>query len=345
MSSKPFDSASPLEPIPIDASLTLVPRVRLTLTVHPANPSHTSSVDDWQLKKALLDFLRSSLAAPLSVPDGDLEVRRVKDVRKRRRDEPVGHGSLVIRDLGFLKASRGSRAAAEEEEGGEEGVRVLEEKYADWKRYLVEKMNGMDLVLGGVKFVLSAEMPVSDSFEGMRKEWEEFYAFGNRGNSRGGRQEPDTIVLRGLPSRWFAEPRVSSKPSMLVTHTIFSTFGSIRNISVADDDDFGRERDEDTDGLVSGLHCKIVVQFEKHRDFHNAMKALCGRSLEKQGSRLRADYEVSWDKDGFFRNSRSETQEKSSRMTSLASGPYRSEVPKHISRYSPERTRPKRFRE
>lgn len=42
------------------------------------------------------------------------------------------------------------------------------------------------------------------------------------------RQQPDTIILRGVPSRWFAEPRVSSKPSMLVTHTIFSTFGKIR---------------------------------------------------------------------------------------------------------------------
>ncbi|XP_030466611.1 uncharacterized protein LOC115685665 [Syzygium oleosum] len=343
MSSKTSDAASPLDPIPIDASLTLVPRVRLTLTVHPASPSSLAKpLDDWQLKKALLDFLKGSLAAPLSVPDGDLEIRRVKDVRKRRRDDPVAHGSLVIRDLGFLRSSRGSHA---EDSGGEDGVRVLEEKYADWKRYLVEKMNGMDLVLGGVKFMLGVEAPASDSFEGMRKEWEEFYAFGNRGHSRGGRQEPDTVVLRGVPSRWFAEPRVSSKPSMLVTHTIFSTFGSIRNINVAEDVDFGRGRDEDTDGLVSGLHCKIVVQFEKHRDFHSAMKALCGRSLEKQGSRLRADYEVSWDKDGFFRNSRSETQEKSSRMTSLASGPYRSEYPKHISRHSPEKTRPKRFRE
>ena len=50
------------------------------------------------------------------------------------------------------------------------------------------------------------------------------------GYSRIGRQEPDTIVIRGVPSRWFAEPRVSSKPSMLVTHTIFSTFGRIRHV-------------------------------------------------------------------------------------------------------------------
>lgn len=48
------------------------------------------------------------------------------------------------------------------------------------------------------------------------------------GYQRGSSMQPDTLVLRGLPSRWFAETRVSSKPSMLVSHTIFSTFGNIR---------------------------------------------------------------------------------------------------------------------
>lgn len=53
-----------------------------------------------------------------------------------------------------------------------------------------------------------------------------------------------------------------------------------RNISVAEDNDFGQDGDEDA-GLVSGLHCKIVVQFEKFKDFHNALKVLCGRSMQK----------------------------------------------------------------
>ena len=52
------------------------------------------------------------------------------------------------------------------------------------------------------------------------------------GYPRNGREEPDTIILRGVPSRWFAEPRVSSKPSLLVTHTIFSTFGKIRHVYI-----------------------------------------------------------------------------------------------------------------
>ncbi|KAI9121154.1 hypothetical protein K1719_008187 [Acacia pycnantha] len=50
--------------------------------------------------------------------------------------------------------------------------------------------------------VLSVSIPASDDFEGMKKSWEDFYAFGNRGYSRG-RREPDTFTLRGLPSRWF----------------------------------------------------------------------------------------------------------------------------------------------
>ncbi|PKI46942.1 hypothetical protein CRG98_032641 [Punica granatum] len=304
-----FDSVSPIEPLDIENGLTLLPRVRLNLAVHPASPAQTKPVDDWQLKRALLDYLKNSLSVSLAVPEEDVDVRRLKDLKKRKRDEPLASGSLVIRDLGFLKETK--RSSFDEDEATKEGaVRILEKKYTEWRKYLVGKMDGLELNFGGVKFKLSASLPASDDFEGMKKEWEEHFAFSNRGGySRGGRRETDTIVLRGVPSRWFAEPRVSSKPSMLVTHTIFSTFGSIRNISVAEDNDFGQDKDEDA-GLVSGLHCKIVVQFEKFKDFHNVLRVLCGRSMQKQGSRLRADYEVSWDKDDFFRSSRSQNQDK-----------------------------------
>lgn len=57
-----------------------------------------------------------------------------------------------------------------------------------------------------------------------------------------------------------------------------------RNLNVAEDDDKDKEADEDGGDIISGLHCKIVVQFEKHRDFHNALKVLCGRSLQKVGN-------------------------------------------------------------
>ncbi|MBA0623670.1 hypothetical protein Godav_009119, partial [Gossypium davidsonii] len=300
---RPLETLPPTETLEIENGLSLVPRVKLNLTIHPSLPSVSKPIDEWQLKRALIDFLKTSLS-----------VSKIEEVDNK-----------------------------------EEDVKELEKKFLEWRNYVAEKMDGIELNLEGVKYNLSVEIPASDDFERMRKDWEESYAFRNRGYSRGGRQEPDTIVLRGVPSRWFAEPRVSSKPSMLVTHTIFSTFGKIRNLNVSEDEDLAKGMDEyELDiGIVSGLHCKIIVQFEKYRDFYNALKVLCGRSLQKQGSRLSADYEVTWDKDGFFRNSRSQNQDKSSKMQEPAAVRYRSEAPRrepHVSEFTSNDTRRKRFK-
>ncbi|KAI4337057.1 hypothetical protein L6164_015514 [Bauhinia variegata] len=335
-------SLRPTETLEIENSLSLVPRIKLNLTIYPSSFTVTKPIDEWKIKRALIDFLKTSLSVPITVPEEDVEVKRQRDLKKRKRDDPVASGTLHIWDLGFL--DEGSEKGVEEED-----LKGLENKFLEWRKYLVDKMDGIELNLEGVKFRLSVAVPTSDDFEGMKKAWEEFYAFGNRGGySRGARQEPDTIVLRGVPSRWFAEPRVSSKPSMLVTHTIFSTFGKIRNLNVAEDDDLGKDANDDTGDLVSGLYCKIVVQFEKYRDFYDALKVLCGRSLQKQGSRLKADYEVNWDKDGFFRNSRNQGYEKNNRVSTMTAQHHRSEAPKrqhYSSRYSPDNGRPRRFKE
>ncbi|XP_015900541.3 uncharacterized protein LOC107433717 [Ziziphus jujuba] len=341
MSIRPLETLPPTESLEIENGLSLVPRVRLELTLYPASPSVTKPIDEWKVKRTLIHFLKNSLSVPVTVPEEDLHIKRIKDLKKRKRDDPLALGTLFVRDLGFL-----NEKSKKNEDEKEQDVKVLE-KFLDWRRYIVEKMDGIELNIEGMKFKLSVAIPASDDFESMKKSWEEFFAFGNRGYSRSGRQEPDTIVLRGVPSRWFAEPRVSSKPSLLVTHTIFSTFGRIRNLNVAEDDDLGKDADEDAANIISGLHCKIVVQFEKYRDFYNTLKVLCCRSLQKQGSRLRADYEVTWDRDGFFRNSRNLTQVKIG-VQEIAAAPYKSEAPRrqqHISRFSPEDIPRKRFKE
>ncbi|XP_052487127.1 uncharacterized protein LOC105769345 isoform X2 [Gossypium raimondii] len=328
---RPLETLPPTETLEIENGLSLVPRVKLNLTIHPSLPSVSKPIDEWQLKRALIDFLKTSLSVSVTVPEEDLQIKRLKDLKKRKRDEPVAHGALFIRDIRFLS----SKKKIEEVDNEEEDVKELEKKFLEWRSYVAEKMDGIELNLEGVKYNLSVEIPASDDFERMRKDWEESYAFRNRGYSRGGRQEPDTIVLRGVPSRWFAEPRVSSKPSMLVTHTIFSTFGKIRNLNVSEDEDLAKGMDEyELDiGIVSGLHCKIIVQFEKYRDFYNALKVLCGRSLQK---------------DGFFRNTRSQNQDKSSKMQEPAAVRYRSEAPRrepHVSEFTSNDTRRKRFKE
>jgi len=67
----------------------------------------------------------------------------------------------------------------------------------------------------------------------------------------------------------------------------------------------------------------------------------------QQGSRLKADYEVTWAKDGFFRNSRSQARE-NSRVPAAGRGQhYRNEVPRHephLSQFTADDTRRKRFK-
>ncbi|KAJ6685807.1 A KINASE (PRKA) ANCHOR PROTEIN 17A, partial [Salix purpurea] len=270
---RPLETISPTGTLEIENGLSLVPRVKLNLTVYPSIPSSaTKPIDEWKLKRSLIEFAKTSLS--ITITEDDLDIKRFKDVKKRKRDDPVAHGSLSIRDLGFLNSKKRNEEESED-------LKILGKKFRDWRDNVVEKMDQMEVNLQGEKYRLSVAVPESDDFEEMKKSWEDFFAFANKGYVRGGRQEPDTIVMKGVPSRWVAEPRVSSKPSMLVTHTVFSTFGKIRNLNVAEDDDQDKDADENGGDIISGLHCKIVVQFEKHRDFYNALKVLCGRSLQK----------------------------------------------------------------
>lgn len=62
----------------------------------------------------------------------------------------------------------------------------------------------------------------------------------------------------------------------LITVTVIA-----RNLNVAGEDDLGKNQDETTGEMLSGLNCKVWVQFENYDEFYNAMKVLCGRSLQK----------------------------------------------------------------
>ncbi|XLT26186.1 hypothetical protein HN873_057478 [Arachis hypogaea] len=77
---------------------------------------------------------------------------------------------------------------------------------------------------------------------------------------------------------------------------------SLINLNVAEDDDPGKDANEDIGDL--------------------------------QGSRLKADYEVSWDRDGFFRNTRNQTQEKTNRVSTMAADHYKSEAPRRHTPYA-----------
>lgn len=171
-----LEDLSPTETLDIENGLSLVSRVKLCLTIHPLVPSVSKAIDEWQLKRSLIDFLKNSLFPSVTVAEEDILVRRHKDLKKRKRKEPVAHGSLFIRDLGFLDSKK-----RKNKDDGERDVKGLEKKFLDWRSVLVEKMNGIELNLEGVKYNLTVELPISDDFNRLKKDWEEFYAFGNLG--------------------------------------------------------------------------------------------------------------------------------------------------------------------
>ncbi|KAD3067706.1 hypothetical protein R6Q59_018301 [Mikania micrantha] len=135
MSSTRFvDSLLTTETLELDSGLSLVPRLKLKLTVHWSDASITP-LDEWQLKASLIDFPKASFS--IIVPDDDLHLSKFKDAKKRKREDPVAHSNLFICELGFLS----------------------EKKVGEWKKMVVAKMDGIELSLVGVKFKLSVEIP------------------------------------------------------------------------------------------------------------------------------------------------------------------------------------------
>uniref|UniRef100_A0A803M2N2 Uncharacterized protein n=1 Tax=Chenopodium quinoa TaxID=63459 RepID=A0A803M2N2_CHEQI len=125
--------------------------------------------------------------------------------------------------------------------------------------------------------------------------------------------------------------------SSLETFREFTTEELDRNLNVAEDNDPGTDTDADDEDLISGLQCKVVVQFDQYKEFYNALKVLCSRSLKKEGSRMKADCELTWDKDGFFQHARRYTQEGNSRIPTVGAGQYRNERrSSYNSRHSPD---------
>ncbi|KAI8010472.1 Ubiquitin-conjugating enzyme E2 5B [Camellia lanceoleosa] len=100
--------------------------LELLFTIHCADHS-VKPLDEWQLKRSLTDFLKSSFS--LNIPKDDIIIRRFKDLKKRKRDDPVAHGALFIRDLGFL--SKFSRSEILHGIDGEDDVKELEKKFLD----------------------------------------------------------------------------------------------------------------------------------------------------------------------------------------------------------------------
>ncbi|KAK4434354.1 hypothetical protein Salat_0598200 [Sesamum alatum] len=125
-------SLRPIEPFDLESGLSLAPRVKLNLTIHRADKTVSQSNDEAQ--RSLIDYLKTSHS--ISVVEEDIKVFKYRDLKKRKREDPVARGSLVVLDLGFLS----KRLAL----SGEDGV---EKEFLEWRKGVVAEMDGMELNL------------------------------------------------------------------------------------------------------------------------------------------------------------------------------------------------------
>lgn len=75
-----------------------------------------------------------------------------------------------------------------------------EEKYSKWRSSLVEKLEGIELNLEGVKFRMTVEIPPSEDFRTMKKSWEDFYSSELLSSSMCWLLY--CILLVAIPARW-----------------------------------------------------------------------------------------------------------------------------------------------
>ncbi|KAL5163662.1 hypothetical protein HKD37_07G020512 [Glycine soja] len=187
----------------IENGLRLVPRVKLNLTVYPSTPLTLSHpIDEWKMKRALIDFLHSSHS--LTLPEDE-------DLQKRKRDNPEGALGRGRVEAAWCHSSRKGKELCSME-GGRREARYKECGFGSYgegiyrcaRSYypvlvcslfqLTEKLNEIELNLEGVKFKLARYYSCFGYFQGLKKDWEEHSTFRSR-------REPDTVVLSGMSSR------------------------------------------------------------------------------------------------------------------------------------------------
>eukprot|EP00271_Cylindrocystis_brebissonii_P017912 TRINITY_DN4875_c0_g1_i1.p1 TRINITY_DN4875_c0_g1~~TRINITY_DN4875_c0_g1_i1.p1 ORF type:complete len:787 (+),score=218.51 TRINITY_DN4875_c0_g1_i1:432-2792(+) len=244
--------------------------------------------DEWQLRETLLDVLK--LHAKFSLAqDRDLTVHKEKDLRRMTKCEDAV-ATAALRLWG------------------------TEEKTSATSALIQKKLDRLELRVGTTRLICRTAIGGGPPFEEMEKEWEAEF-----GTSRGGYakrrpgERPDTLRWRGIPSRWLAEPKVSAEASVLVTHSIFAQFGTIRRMEILNSEDVSEgasisdiaarlraAREGSSVNPMARLHCEVIVQYEEYEAFAAAMRVFVGRSLKKAGTPLLANYTIERDTSNFF---------------------------------------------
>ena len=158
-------------------------------------------------------------------------------------------------------------------------------------RTLIQRLDGKFVKLCGFTEVLKVRAAETKLNFPTRHVWDSYFRDAKNMNEMKFGERPDTIQMKGLPSRWFANKKDhhKDKPSEYILKKVFETFGEIRCSDIPMLDPYRKEMTSKAAGAIQtfsfgqDLTFETFIQYTEYISFVKAMNALRGMKLMYKG--------------------------------------------------------------
>ncbi len=182
-------------------------------------------------------------------------------------------------------------------EGEFESMRVM--------RKVILLIDGKAIKLSGFPDLLRVRAKLKDVPYPSKQQWEEY--FNERGmesfdDERPG-ERPDTILIKGLPIKWFVSRTSEGQPCPRILTQAFLKFGRVREVGIYQSIPVSHRSFSSFGPGMKCLHFEAYIQYEKYSAFCNAMSSLKGMKLfrlEEGGNDATAIVTVDFDRNAYL---------------------------------------------
>ncbi|XP_001639137.2 A-kinase anchor protein 17A [Nematostella vectensis] len=168
----------------------------------------------------------------------------------------------------------------------------------------IDKLDGNVIKLGGFADPLKVRAKETKLKFPTMHEWDSFFRDAKELNECKPGERPDTITIKGLPSKWFATQQSGDKPCENTVISVFQHFGKIRCIDIPILDSYRQQitnnkSEFQTFYFGSHLHFDVYIQFKQYQGFTSAMTSFKGMKLvhiSEEGRAAAANIMVDFDR-------------------------------------------------
>jgi splicing factor, arginine/serine-rich 17 len=154
----------------------------------------------------------------------------------------------------------------------------------------VNQLDQKTIKLSGFTEALKVRAAEAKSSFPTRHDWESYFRDAKNMNELNYGERPDTIHLRDLPCRWFANRKDKDRdiPSEFIVRKVFETFGDIRCMDIPVLDPYQKEVTLSTGSIQTfsfgqDILFEAFIQFTEYIGFVKAMTSLRGMKLLYKG--------------------------------------------------------------